>query len=115
MTWTSYDPRGTFDATGGSRPRRADYSDLLSYEAEIAVDIDQNVPTDAETAVYFTSEEYKLRGKIANDFDIQSEEIDGDVNARTTHHIPFEGSPDASGSSDTPRSSANTATTSCAI
>ncbi|MEC8423612.1 MAG: hypothetical protein VX000_07530, partial [Myxococcota bacterium] len=90
----AYDPRaGTFDASGRvSAETERSYGDLLSYKAEIAVDIDQNVPTDAEAAIYFTSEEYKLRGKITGDFDIQSEEIDGDVNARTTHHIPFEGS-----------------------
>ena len=88
----AYDPvGGTFDASGllMAKTERS-YKDIVTYETEVTLEIHQNVPVTATAKVAFVSERYKLKGYIKGKLDIGDQELQGDVTARTTHHIPIE-------------------------
>jgi hypothetical protein len=83
---------GTFDASGVlSAENEKSFGEVLTVKSEVSLQVDQNVPTQAKAKLDFVSEQYKLKGKITGDYDIQASKVDGKAVARTTHHIPFEG------------------------
>ena len=89
----TYDPVGrNFDASGRLSARtEKTFGEVLSVASEVNLDIRQNRPVHAGAKMDFVSEQYKLKGTITGDYDIDAGKVDGDAVARTTHHIPFEG------------------------
>ncbi len=85
----AYDPAAqNFDASGRlAAHNEKTFGDVVSIKSEVTLDIQQNVPVESTAQMDFVSEQYKLKGKISGQYDIQAGKVDGDVDARTTHHI----------------------------
>ncbi len=85
------DPVGrTYDLTGRlAAAHEMQFGELLAVSAEVALEVQQNVPIQATADVQFTGPKYE--GEINGEFDIQERKLDGTAVARLTHNWPIEG------------------------